>query len=1069
MGRKKGKRQLDPSREDAESTDSEKGDGDDANQTACPHVGKAVQLSAIKKTLKIAWVRLGQCSTCLKESKSVSTPPKKVRNEVLRKELGGKLSLQEIKREQLERAKAEQRAAAEKLKRDREGKTEDCTPKTTENLSKSEKNLKTVESDDKTVPPVESDDKTVPPIKTDEPTEIVKPSIWLCLRCGSQGCGNTTKKHSYSHYKQPRSDLHCLVVNIDSWVIWCYECQTEIYVDSHKKLYEAVEYVKKVKEQPNKTQIQIKSNSNTLPFSGVVKNPPKEVFVPSNAGSNSLPLPRVKGLNNLGNTCFFNSVMQCLSQTHILTQYIDLQVTKGVNFIVPGSSANIQDESQSDSDNSFKPLLDVFSDLSLRLSEGGPMITSLAAFLKDMHSGGKSLVINPGHLFGQVVKQSPKFRGMQQQDSHELLRYLMDGIRNEESKRQKSAILKNFDLTEKTDPKSVPSHLRRKLQAYGRHGNHTLLDKIFSGQMVSTIVCEECHHSSQCYEQFLDISLPVVEEKPTKPQKSPKKSNSIVLPDDEGDVSCCGAQEEKKKSKGQIKKEKERRRKENRCSKQKLSRRVSKPESIEDKEEGEKKIREELQGTDKFEKVELKIEDNDTEKVANRNEMERQNSISWKDGNAEEEGYDDGEEEDVAENGDWEWDYGEPWEEKQQLVFKPKSKENTETNDDTSDYLETSVVEDDTKPVTLSNNTKSQIDLECHERSSERTGNNSEEENYETNETGASSNGDVEDNNECEEDNRKWVLSKNLMNNLEKLDNLMRNNDNLDPRMQELCKGISTLRVDNSLAVGKEKHQKQRLKAEWTARTLTSLAPRYISSPGECSIYSCLNNFTQSELLTGPNKWACDSCTENRKLNPADNSDCSTSSKKSTTVYCTASKQVLLFSPPSVLTLHLKRFQQTLSGCKKVNKHVAFPLELDLAAFCSSTSIAMSNVSLDQRKVLYSLYGVVEHSGRLQGGHYTAFVKVRAANSMVKDPSRFFSPPVSKASDVPMFFEEIEDKFKNNELTIKKTDVMEESNNNLTLNQPRRWYHVSDSSVSEVSEEKVLKAQAYLLFYERIL
>merc|ERR1719431_1477108 len=96
------------------------------------------------------------------------------------KELGGKLSLQEIKREQLERAKAEQRAAAEKLKRDREGKTEDCTPKPTENASTSE-NPKTVESDEKTVP------STI----TEELTEMIKPSIWLCLRCGSQGCGKT--------------------------------------------------------------------------------------------------------------------------------------------------------------------------------------------------------------------------------------------------------------------------------------------------------------------------------------------------------------------------------------------------------------------------------------------------------------------------------------------------------------------------------------------------------------------------------------------------------------------------------------------------------------------------------------------------------------------------------------------------------------------------------------------------------------------------------------------------------------------------------------------------------------
>jgi len=1063
MGRKKGKRQLDPSRDEAESTDSEKGEGDEVNHTACPHVGKAVQLSSIKKTLKIAWVRVGQCTTCLKESKTTTTPVKRVRNEVLRKELGGKLTLQEIKKEQLERAKAEQRAAAEKLKKEREAKAEESSSKTDENVKPEESSSKTEEN---VVKPIvvkdgESADKPVQ-IKAEESKEVEKPSNWLCMRCGFQGCGNNAKKHSYSHYKQPRSDLHCLVVNTDTWTIWCYECQTEIYVDSHKKLYEAVEFVKKVKGQ---SKVPIQPKNNTLPFGGVIKTAPKDVPASNlhagvgSSGTNSLPLPRVKGLNNLGNTCFFNSVMQCLSQTHILTQFIDLQVTQGVNFIVPGSSANIQEESDSDSSHT-----NIFSDLSLRLAEGGPMITSLAAFLKDMHSGGKSLVISPGHLFGQVVKQSPKFRGMQQQDSHELLRYLMDGLRSEESKRQKSAILKNFDLTEKTDPKNVPAHLRRKLQAYGRQGNHTLLDKIFSGQMVSTIVCEECHHSSQMYEQFLDLSLPVVEDKPTKPHKSPKKQSETVLPDDEGQVSCCGAQEDKKRSKGQIKKEKERKRKENRSKK--FSRQVSKAESIEEKEEGEKKIREELQGTDKFEKVELKIED--VPKIVDGSKPERQNSVTWKDGNIdEEEGYEEGEEEGVAEDeGDWEWDYGGPLEDKQQLVFKPKSKETTETNDDTSDYLDTSVVEDPSRLVTL--NPLPEINNEFdHERSSERTGNNSEEETNETNETGASSNGDVEDN-DCEDDKGKWVLSKNLLNNLQKLDNLMMNNDNLDPHMQELCKGISQLRMEKSEVVDKAKQQKQRVKAEWTARTLTSLAPRYLSSPGECSIYSCLNSFTQSELLTGPNKWACDSCTENKKLNSADNSDCSSSSKKSSTVYSSASKQLLLFSPPAVLTLHLKRFQQTLSGCKKVNKHVAFPLELDLAAFCSSTSIAMPNVSLGQRRVLYSLYGVVEHSGRLQGGHYTAFVKVRAANSSLKDPTIFFSPAVSKASDVPQFLEEIEGKFKNNEIIVGKEDV-EETNNNLTLSQPRRWYHVSDSSVSEVSEEKVLKAQAYLLFYERIL
>ena len=86
---------------------------------------------------------------------------------------------------------------------------------------------------------------------------------------------------------------------------------------------------------------------------------------------------------------------------------------------------------------------------------------------------------------------------MHQQDAHELLRHLTEGIRTEEVKRQKSAILKHFKLSEKTDPRTVDAETKKKLQALGRHSNYTCVDKIFGGQLVSTIVCEECHNSSQ--------------------------------------------------------------------------------------------------------------------------------------------------------------------------------------------------------------------------------------------------------------------------------------------------------------------------------------------------------------------------------------------------------------------------------------------------------------------------------------------------------------------------------------------------------------------------------------------
>lgn len=43
-----------------------------------------------------------------------------------------------------------------------------------------------------------------------------------------------------------------------------------------------------------------------------------------------------QGLSNLGNTCFFNSVMQSMSQTHYLTQLLDVQCQSGQRMYLPG-------------------------------------------------------------------------------------------------------------------------------------------------------------------------------------------------------------------------------------------------------------------------------------------------------------------------------------------------------------------------------------------------------------------------------------------------------------------------------------------------------------------------------------------------------------------------------------------------------------------------------------------------------------------------------------------------------------------------------------------------------------
>lgn len=128
----------------------------------------------------------------------------------------------------------------------------------------------------------------------------------------------------------------------------------------------------------------------------------------------------------------------------------------------------------------------------------------------------------------------------------------------------------------------------------------------------------------------------------------------------------------------------------------------------------------------------------------------------------------------------------------------------------------------------------------------------------------------------------------------------------------------------------------------------------------------------------------------------------------------------------------------------KVLKHVTFQTLLDLAPFCSRKSQNLPTVDAGQAKVLYSLYGVVEHSGSMHGGHYVAYVKVRPQLDENDYRWQFLPKNQNKGEQIRGAGGEPEEP-------------------------PGKWYYVSDSCVSEVAEQKVLKAQAYLLFYERIL
>lgn len=210
----------------------------------------------------------------------------------------------------------------------------------------------------------------------------------------------------------------------------------------------------------------------------------------------------------------------------------------------------------------------------------------------------------------------------------------------------------------------------------------------------------------------------------------------------------------------------------------------------------------------------------------------------------------------------------------------------------------------------------------------------------------------------------------------------------------------------------------------------------------------------------------CDNCTE--LIN----------GKGGKPVYTNATKQLLISSPPAVLILHLKRFQVG-PRCmfRKITKHVAFPFVLDIAPFCGSKVKRLANLRPHQKKLPYSLYGIVEHSGTMHGGHYVAYVKVRP-NIIPNDRRWKFLPTGTKAE-----LDQADEQKLRLEKSIERAREFAETEESSSSSEdgatggemetlpnviPGKWYYVSDSRVQSVTEKEVLSAQAYLLFYERV-
>ncbi|XP_026642609.1 ubiquitin carboxyl-terminal hydrolase 45-like [Microtus ochrogaster] len=116
------------------------------------------------------------------------------------------------------------------------------------------------------------------------------------------GCGrNSQSQHSLRHFKSSGTESHCVVINLSTWIIWCYECNEKLSTQCNKKvLAQIVDFLQK---HVSKTQ--------TGAFSRIIKLcEEKRETGEIKKGRKGSCVPSVKGITNLGNTCFFNAVIQ---------------------------------------------------------------------------------------------------------------------------------------------------------------------------------------------------------------------------------------------------------------------------------------------------------------------------------------------------------------------------------------------------------------------------------------------------------------------------------------------------------------------------------------------------------------------------------------------------------------------------------------------------------------------------------------------------------------------------------------------------------------------------------------
>jgi ubiquitin C-terminal hydrolase len=214
-------------------------------------------------------------------------------------------------------------------------------------------------------------------------------------------------------------------------------------------------------------------------------------------------------IRNMGNTCYMNSILQCINHTPLLREYI--LSNRYVDDLKYNISTKAKENDEILDENQVKTLFKT------------NIIYQLHRIMKIMWS--KNCLVTPASFRKLIAKKNDMFNGFRQHDSQEFMIYIIDQIHEEMAKKTniifgnkvypKEEIIKNKLNDIKFE--EIQTNLEHKLismlanvtwRNYIRN-QYSIVTELFTGLFHSTLESQVCHNKSHAFDPFMCLSASI--------------------------------------------------------------------------------------------------------------------------------------------------------------------------------------------------------------------------------------------------------------------------------------------------------------------------------------------------------------------------------------------------------------------------------------------------------------------------------------------------------------------------------------------------------------------------------